>query len=108
MKIDPPDKLPAGAELPHDRTQDSVAPRGPHAAIENSVGKLALPAGDRLLQCAFAMLGDKGANPGFIVWRRRPCLWNDEVMDAGVGGVRNGRRREVAEIAIHVDVVFVG
>ena len=67
------------------RSQYAIAPCRPHATVEESVRKLALAAGDGLLQRLLPMLRDIGGDLRFVFGRRRPRCRNDEVVHGAVG-----------------------
>ena len=107
VKIDPADASAEGAVLTQDRAQNHVTPGCADAAVEEPVRKLALAAGHRLLQRLGAVARHVRAQLRFVLRGRRPRGGDDERVHFGVRRVGGRRRGKIAEIAIHVDVVFI-
>ena len=80
---------------------------GTRAAEKKSVGERVLAAGDRRLECALAVFRDVGADRLLVFLRRGPGRGKQQRMHLRVRFVGRQRHREVAEVAIEIDVVLV-
>ena len=107
MEVDPGDAATMRAVLGEHGAQDQVRPGRRLAAEEEPVGAIALPAGDRRLHRALAHLLPQRLQRGFVRRRRRPVGRHEQRVHAQVGLVARDRQREVAEVAVEVDVRFV-
>src|SRR5947208_3319949 len=107
MEVDPRESATGRRMTAQHVTKDAVAPRRLVTAVEQSIGAIALPARDGRLQSELSVRGDVRADPRFVLRRRRPDRGHDEVVHLGIGSVARRRTREIAEVAIHIDVIFV-
>src|SRR5947207_15351189 len=104
MEVDPRESATGGRMTAQHVAEHGVAPRRLVAAIEQSIGAIALPSADGHLQRGLPACCDVRADPRFVLRRRRPGRGHDEVVNLDIGSVTRRRMREIAEIAIQIDV----
>src|SRR5438477_10445003 len=86
----------------------AVAPRRRAAAEEQTIGPIALTSADSGLQGCLAALSEIRADLRFVFGRGRPGRGHHEIVHLEIGLVDGQRPGKIAEVAVQINVVFVG